>query len=334
MKRALWAALWPFFALAQTTDTDLRALDRRFHPHPYIEPSARPPRHAAPPGAPVSYANILASPLNQRVIVKGATLVDNAGGTTLAPKDTIVEVHDLPDERGYFYLPGKEGGTFRARVHGSSLFTLADVTEMYEPPRQYSAITEAREHTPYDRHPGWRAEALFGQGRTRHRWTADALDRGLEDTFATRLGASALFDWQGRFQLGPTFQYETAAFEGSALKANYHNPSFGLAVKSGLLGERTVLSRVGAQFRTGPFARLDVKAAPGEGLPARVPLNVTSLLLSWENVRSNRVGDWSWGLSWQREWVSLRRQEGSVALRDANSTNDQMSVFVTQGFAL
>lgn len=318
--------LWPLCAFA---DADLTAVERKFTTPPRYgdAPPTTALRHE-PPQKLVSFDDILTSPVVQKALRSRATVQDIASGKTEATlRDALVEVHTLTDEHEFFYLVDSDGKTTR-RVAAKFVTEIAAVSEMYEPPRQFTPVVSLRNVSPHDRPFARVVDVSMAAGQTNAGWTGDLLEsKRARRAYFTRPGVSVMGDWPTSLRLGATFQYEASAHRTAWGTANYQNPSIGVVAKTRRL--ETFASRFGLQFRWGPAAKLEVPSAAGV---SSVDLRVSSLQLSWERTDVNRFGEWAWGILWQREWVKLREQKQYTSLAPRSRTNDQLGLFIAQGF--
>jgi hypothetical protein len=315
---------------AQGDEDTLRRIDERFK-----EPLrfGTPPREHFPrykyPTQYVPLESILQSPLQMKAVEAKSPVQDiRTDLIETLPQKAFVNVHTLPDEHGFFYIQEKDG-TVRRRIHTTHAKPINLVTEMYEPPRQYSAITKPLNENPYDPKVSWLPELGLTMGLTQSNWTADLLDApGARSALFTRFGLNALLDWKEQYQLGGTFQYEMSAHDTPFGTANYRSPSFGVVAKTKKI-ETGVPWRLGSQLRLAPLSNLQVPRAGGTST-AKIRSYVWQL--SWESPHRNRYGDWAWGVSVQREWSKVTQQTERVSLDAKNQTNDQIGFFFSQGF--
>ncbi len=319
-------ALWPLCAFA--ADADIKAVERKFTSPPrYGDAPLTPGLRHEPPRKLVSFDEILASPVVQKALRIRAGVQDLATGVTVATtRDAIVDVHTLTDEHEFFYLVDRDGKTTR-RVAAKFVMDIAVDTEMYEPPPRFTPIVSLRNVSPNDRPFARVVDVSLAAGQTNAGWTGDLLEsKRARRAYFTRPGVSVMGDWPRALRLGATFQYEASAHRTAWGTANYQNPSLGVVAKTRRF--ETFASRFGLQFRWGPAAKLEVPSAAGV---SSVDLRISSLQLSWERTAVNSLGEWAWGLLWQREWVKLRDQTQYTSLAPRSRTNDQLGLFISQG---
>lgn len=326
--------LAPLTVLAQSKDSDtINEIGTRFKdPERFSEA-----RHVNTavyqyPHRPVKLAFIKVSPVVQKALKKNAPL-QHLDTLTIINTDErmLVNAHELADEHGFFYLVNKNG-TITRRVHQMFVEPIEVVTEMYEPPANYVAITTPKNVSPNDPDFGWIPQLGLRFGQTNAKWTADLLnDAEASSAVSTTLSANALLDWRESFRLGATFQYESSSHRFAGGSAQYKNPSFGLLIQSPPSYWGGGPWRVGAQLRMGPFATLQVPDQGGR--PSNIKLRTTTLQLDWQYLSSNSWGEWSLGVAVQRDYPKIRRQENASFLESDARTNDQAGLFFTQGFA-
>ncbi len=318
--------LWPLAALA--AENVPRAIEQKFAKPPRFGfPVQTPAMRHPPPRPPVPLEDILASPVVQKALRPGALVqVIASGDTTAIEHDAIVNVHALADEHEFFYLVDPDGRHTR-RVEAEFVVDIAADIAMYEPPREYTPITSLRNISPHDRPYLRVVEVSLAAGQTNAGWTADLLEADqARSTMFTRPGVSLMGDWPEHLRLGATFQYEASSHRTSQGSANYQNPTIGVLAKTKRYDFWS--SRLGLQLRWGPAAKLQV---PGPGVSSSVELRTSTLQLSWERTEQNSLGEWAWGLLWQREWVKIRSQTQYTRLAPRGRTNDQLGLFISQG---
>lgn len=320
-------------ALAQVSDNEtILDVKKRFKP---IERFSEARHINTPiyeyPYRPVTLPTIRISKVVQKALKRNAP-IQNIKTFKLVTNDerVLVNVHELSDEKGFFYIVEKNGDVIR-RVQMQFLEPVDVVTTMYEPPKEYVEIEKPRNVSPDDPAAGLISQFALRIGQTRSNWTADLLnDTRAANGVSTTLATNLLLDWREEFRLGATLQYETSThnYEGGA--AQYKNPSFGLMIQSPPSYWGGGPWRVGAQFRTGPFATLELPNVNGR--PSEVKLRTTTIQFDWQYFNKNRWGEWSIGLAFQRDYPKIRRQTNAAFLESDARTNDQVGLFVTQGF--
>ena len=333
MKRWAWL-LFPTLALAQSTESEtIKTIETRFKdPERFTEARHINTAVYEYPYRPVALSAIKITPIVQRAL-KPKSPIQNIKTFKLSenPKRLIVNLHERADEHGFFYLVDKNGEVTR-RVQMQFVEAIDDVTVMYEPPKTYVEVVRQKDVPADDKETGYLSQFSLRVGQTSANWTADLLnDTRATTTFSTTLGANLLLDWQESFRMGATLQYESSNHRLQSSSAQYRNPSFGLIIQSPPSYWGGGPWRVGAQVRTGPFANLQIQDSNGR--PTNIKIRTTTFQLDWQYIGSNGWGEWSMGLAYQRDYPKLRRQETIVRLNSQASTNDQIGLFVTQGFA-
>lgn len=289
-------------------------------------------RHHIPPHAPVPLSEIWASSVEQKAIKPGAVLepVEELVAARTLERESIIEVHSLPDERGYFYLAGK-GEPSQWRVHMRHVSDITAVTQMYRPPRFYQEISQHKNVPPLDRSLHWFPEITLAAGQINAPWLADFSDTNEQKTINKRIGASFLTRRGTTAQIGATVQYETAQFTQGSADANYRNLTYGMVVKSPLVEGKISNWRLGAQARYGPSSRLYLR---NNGGTQDFQLRTTAMQIMWEDFHANEWGEWSWGITWQREWVKFHSLDPAYQSNFRNQRNFSTTIgfFISQGF--
>lgn len=316
---------------AQEPDAKLlKSVEDRFLPPPRFgeEPSVKPFRLTVP--AVTTMNDIQRSPVLQKVLKFRGNIQDlRTEKASSIYERMLVNVHALPDDLGFFYILNKEN-KLTHRVHMKYVEDVRPDVAMYEEPRHFSAITEHKNVSPYDRDLIWRPEFSMLVGRTSADWTSDILnDTQARHSTGYKLGASWLADFPGKFQLGAIFQFEGATHRLRFGDASYRNYSIGVVMKSRNFDWAGPPWRVFAQVLTGPIGVLAVRVAQTR---EDIPMRTTSAVLGWEQPHQNAFGEWSWGISWQRDWPKLRDQVVFLTQDSSSSTNDIVGLNLTQGF--
>lgn len=327
-------AFVPVLAWAQKEgDGDLditRDIENRFQEAPtYTEP-----RHVNTavyeyPHRPVSLKRIKITPIVQKALRRKALVqIIKSGDVQISEKPILINVHELADEHGFFYIVEKDGRVYR-RVHDAYVVDIQQVTEMVAPPKAYSEAEHKEVAPEFDRKLGIVPELGLRFGQANNKWTADLLNRPKSaNSYTTNFIGNLMLDWEEKFRLGATFQYETATVSVPGGTANYKNPSFGLVFQSPKSDWGGGPWRVGAQVRTGPFATLTI---PNGNRDDEVKLRTTVIQFDWMYVGNNRWGDWNLGIAVQRDYPKIRNQRTASYLESDARTNDQVGVFFIQG---
>lgn len=319
--------------MAQVSDTDtILKVKERFRP---IERFSEARHINTPiyeyPHRPVTLPTIRISKVVQKALKKNAPIQNiNTFKLETNEERVLVNVHELADEKGFFYLVEKNGDVIR-RVQMYYLEPVDVVTTMYEPPKEYIEIDKPKNISPDDPEAGLISQFALRMGQTSSKWTADLLnDAKAANSISTTLSTNLMLNWREEFRLGATLQYETSTHSYEGGTAQYKNPSFGFMIQSPPSYWGGGPWRVGAQFRTGPFATLQLPNLNGR--PSDVKLRTTTIQLDWQYYNKNRWGEWSLGIAAQRDYPKIRRQTNAAFLESDARTNDQIGLFVTQGF--
>jgi len=319
-------------AFAQQPDTRLlKDVDSRFQPPPRFgeEPSVKPFRLTIPPTT--TMYDIQRSPIIQKALVRRGGIQDIVSGEVKSVSGRmIVNVHAQTDDDGFFYIVEKDKKITR-RVHMQYAKDVRADVAMYEEPRHYTPIIEHKNVSPYDRDLLWKPEFSFSLGRTSSDWTADILnDQLAARSTGYKVGARWLADFPGKFQIGGTLQFEGAQHHLKEGAASYRNYSIGVVMKTRNVDWGGFPWRVYGEFLTGPIGVISV-SIPGNRKD--IPIRTTSTTLGWERPDKNVIGEWAWGISWQRDWPRLRDQSNFVTQDSSSSTNDAVALHFTQGIA-
>lgn len=330
--RMIFLILLSSLAFAQEPDCKLlESVERKFQLPPRFgdEPTVKPFRLHIPPV--ITMDDIKQSPMVQKAVRRKGSIQNlTTADSQLIYERMLINVHSRTDDHGFFYIVNKDG-SINKRIHMDFTESVLPEIAMYEEPRRYTPVIEHKNISPYDRELIWRPEFSFSLGRTSSDWTADILS----DTQAARstgykVGARWLADFPGKFQVGGSFQFEGAQHNLRFGEASYRNYSIGLVMKTRNVDWGGFPWRVYGEFLTGPIGVLSVSTA---GNRKDIPIRTTSTVLGWERPDKNALGDWAWGLSWQRDWPKLRDQSNFVAQDSSSSTNDVVALHLTQGFA-
>lgn len=329
MKRLL-IILAPSLAWAQSTT--LQEVEKRFPPIERFSEA----RHVNTaiyeyPNRPVSLSYIQTSPIVQKALHPDAPIqrLEDFKYTSNNQR-ILVNVHERPDEKGFFYIVEKDGA-IRRRVHLQFAEPIDQVTAMYEPPANYVEVTKPKNLNPDDPKTGYLSQLFLRLGQTNSQWTADLLeDNTAAQSIATTVGTNLMFAWSESFRLGATAQYEASSHRFAGGTASYKNPSLGLVIQTPPSYWGGGPWRFGAQLRTGPFGVLQLP--DNNGRPSTVKIRTTTLQLDWQYESTNSWGEWSVGVAFQRDYPKLRRQENAARLDSSAGTNDQIGLFISQGF--
>lgn len=329
-----WILLVPSLALAQAKQSDtLSDIEIKFkEPERFSEA-----RHVNTavyeyPYRPVSLAYIKISPVVQRALHENARIQDiRTLKLTTNSRRVLINVHERSDEKGFFYIVDADGGVTR-RVQMNFVEPIDPITEMYEPPKNYVEVVRQKDDPADNRRTGLISQFSLRFAQTDANWTADLLnDTKATNAVSTTIGTNLLLNWEESFRLGGTFQYESSSHRLQSGTAQYKNPSIGLLIQSPPSEWGGGPWRVGAQVRTGPLATIQV--ADANGRPVNLKVRITTFQLDWQYIGKNDWGEWSLGVAFQRDYPKLRRQEVLAQLDSQSRVNDQVGIFVTQGFA-
>lgn len=318
--------------MAQAPDSKLlRDVESRFGKPPVYgnEPVIKERRYQLPQ-YPITREQIEASPVIQKALPKDAQLIELATGkVTVNDRVRVIDVHTQTDSFDYCYIRNK-AGVLVYRVKSSEVVNIAADVAMYEEPRSFVEVKERKNISPFDRDLRWQPEitASFGVGSAD--WTRDVVnDSQARSVTGYNFGAR----WMGRFadrlQLGPVVQLETWGHSLENGSVNYRNVSVGVTAKSPDLTWGGFSSRLIAELRVGAFGVLAVSTNIAR---EEFGVRTTSGVVGWERVAKNGLGEWTWGVSWQRDWPRLRRQTIEVSKTSSQETNDLVSLHFTQGF--
>lgn len=322
-------------AVSFATEPDsklLQNVEDKFLPPPSFgePPVYKEPRRPLPvQGATMKM--IASSPLIQKSIPRLAQLIDlKTNDVKVLDRNIIVEVHELTDEHDYCYVVNREK-KITHRVASRMVFPINHELVMYEEPRSFNEVKQRKNISPYDKELNWHPEILLSAGLTNSVWTSDVVDDTRARTGTGYLiGGRYMANLGGKFQLGAVIQLENSQHTIENGEARYRNYSFGVAAKSPNLEWGGFPWRVLGEFRIGPVGQLVVQTSQ---FREELLLRTTTTVIGWERVFTNRLGEWSWGLAWQRDWPKLRNQDLLVSKTPSESTNDLIGLHFTQGFA-
>lgn len=318
--------------MAQAPDSKLlRDVESRFGKPPVYgnEPVIKERRYQLPQ-YPITREQIEASPVIQKALPKDAQLIELATGkVTVNDRVRIIDVHAQTDSFDFCYIRNKAGNLVY-RVKSSEVVNIAADVAMYEEPRSFVEVKERKNISPFDRDLTWQPELLASFGFGSADWTRDVVnDAKARQASGYNFGAR----WMGRFadrlQLGPVVQLETWNQSLENGSVNYRNVSLGVTAKSPDLKWGGFSSRLMAELRVGAFGVLAVSTNSAR---EEFGVRTTSAVVGWERVFKNGLGEWSWGLSWQRDWPRLRRQTIEVSKTSSQETNDLVALHFSQGF--
>ncbi len=329
----IWLLGLTMHALAQDSSTAfLRKIEKKFLPPPRFGEEL--PQHVwrldKRPAAP-TINDIVRSPVVQKAVRYRGRLQDlRSEEFAISLERKIVNTYSLADEQGYFYILGKDNLPSH-RVHMNEVVDIKADVAMYEEPRQYTPVIIKQNVSPYDRVLRWQPELSLLVGRSSSDWTADLLDdtQALHTT-GIHVAGRWMADFNQKFWLGAVVQFEGAQYNLRAGDASYRNYSFGMIARTPDYNWGGFPWRVSGEFLYGPIGVLSLRT---DGQTRDIYLRTSSTVLSWEKIEKNALGQWAWGLSWQRDWPKLRNQQDYVRLDSASSTNDMVGLHLTQGFA-
>lgn len=319
-------------ALAQAPDSKLlRDVESRFGAPPvYGSEAVIKERRYSLPTLPVTREQIEASPLVQKAIPKGVQLVDlRTGSVVVNDRVRVIDVHVQTDSFDYCYVRNR-AGALAYRVKSSEVVNIDADVAMYEEPRSFVEVKERKNVSPFDRDLRWWPELVATVGVGSAAWTRDVVDSGrARSATGYNVGARWLGRFADRMQLGAVALLENWGHSLDAGTVTYRNFSLGVTAKTPDLSWGGFPSRFIAELRVGAFGVLTVSA---NGAQDQFGVRTTSSMLGWERVHANGLGEWTWGVSWQRDWPRLRAQTIAVAKSSSQETNDLIGLHFTQGF--
>lgn len=323
-----------FIATAFATGPDsklLKNVEDKFLPPPSFgePPIFKEPRHPLPTQG-ATLEMIAKSPLIQKSIPQFSQLIDlETNDVIILDRNIIVEVHELTDAHDFSYIVNKQN-KITHRVASRMVFSIRPELVMYEEPRSFNEIKQRKNISPFDKELTWYPEAMLSVGLTNSVWTSDIVnDTSARTGTGYLIGGRYMANLGDKFQLGAVVQLENSQHTIENGEARYRNYSFGVAAKSPKLDWGGFPWRMTGEFRIGPVGQLVVQTSQ---FREELLLRTTTTVLGWERVFNNRLGEWSWGLSWQRDWPKLRSQDVLVSKTPSESTNDLIGLHFTQGF--
>ena len=241
-----------------------------------------------------------------------------------------VRVFEKTDEYDFFYILSNNNKV-SYRVHSKYAEDLKAISEMYEPPRQYSEVKVQKNLSPFDRDPKWLYEAAAGLSLGSARWLADlADDAQVQNGTGILLKGQSLLDMGEQFRLGASVNFESARFSSSRNTLAMQNLSVGVVGKTRAFESNDFQWRLSAEFRYSLFGTITQSNGASQ---ERINFRSTSLNVGWEKLESNSWGPWSWGINFQRDFPKLIDQKQFFS-QNTNETNDAFILQLTQGFSL
>jgi hypothetical protein len=309
----------------------IKSVEDKFLPPPAF---GEPPKYLEPrrplPVQGATMEMIANSPLHQKSIPRLAQLIDvKTNEVNILSRNAIVEVHELIDAQNFCYIVNKDK-QITHRVQANQVFSINYDVAMYEEPRIFDEIKQRRNISPHDRDLQWYPEVMLSMGLTNSVWTSDIVnDTSARSGTGYLIGGRYMANIGDKFELGAVAQIENTQHTFEMGVARYRNYSFGLAGKSSILEWGGFAWRLIGEFRIGPTGQLVIQTPQ---FREEVSLRTTTTVLGWERVFKNRFGNWTWGISWQRDWPKLRSQNVEVSKSPSESTNDLIGLNFTQGF--
>jgi hypothetical protein len=263
----------------------------------------------------------------------------NAGRTLLRIKDDRpVELSEsfygkfykLQDDMGYRYIQNNNGDS-EYKIKTEHFNSIELELALHEPPLTYTPAPTNKLKTEYDTHLIIRPEVSLLAGLVQGNYMVDLFnDKTAQTGLTTKYGLQVDADWKIPVKPGLALQYEKANYRltgGGSIE--YSSFSFGPQFKTKDFDLFDYVMRLKTQLRTGPFAK-----AYGQTQNGNVTFNFNSsdLLFVLEHPTKNRWGQYSLGVFYEAQWLSMKNQPEIVSVKASNQINKSFGFTLSQVF--
>jgi len=242
----------------------------------------------------------------------------------IVPKDIWIKVFDLEDENGFKYIQN-EDGSVTWKMPGRMIESLKEDLKMYEEPKTYTpapVITKSF----FDQKMNLSPELIYYTGMINGKFMQDLFnDSNASHGVTNQYGIHLFSRWATPLQAGGVVHFEKSNYSsGSGDYITYSSLSFGPQLRSKNF-DLIFPVRIQTQFRLGPVA-----SARSEEQSFKFYSN--DFMSSVEIPIKNFLGEFVFGLYFQKQWLNLRNQSRSVDLESEGKTNDSYGISLSQVF--
>ena len=277
----------------------------------------------------VGLEEILSSPEELGVIKSGSVIYQIEDSKKIyLDKDIFIRFHRQPDEQGFEYIVS-ENGDITYKVETEYIHSIAQETNLYEPPHSYSAAPEIK-RIHWDEKLNSKFEVSLAVSRVEAHYIGDLLN--LESTPSgqmTQLGMSYLADWDWPIKVGLGAYYQEAKYDTDGKTTAFRSYSFGPIFKTKSFHPFNIETRIFTQMRYSPMAKVDVNISRGS---TSFDFNTTDFLAGLEFPMKNRWGEFVISVFTHYQWMNLKNQEEIVAIESSNKANQAFGLGFSQVF--
>jgi hypothetical protein len=328
----IWIFLFSFssFTFSQSNFSEIRDLNDKLPSHEGITPKEKKSiktkkRNFERPYRIIKIEEIQKSGTHLAAAKKGSILHDlKTQEQKIVPKDTWIKVFDLEDENGFKYIQN-EDGSVTWKMPGRMIESLKEDLKMYEEPRTYTpapVITKSF----FDQKINPSPELIFYSGIIHGNFMQDLFDDSNASHGVTNQYGVHLFGrWASPIQAGGVIHFEKSNYSSSSGNyITYSSLSFGPGLKSKDFNFKFPF-RIQTQFRIGPMASANSKERSFN-------FYSNDFMSSIEIPTKNFLGEFVFGLYYQKQWLNLKNQSRSVEIESDGKTNDSYGVSLSQVF--
>jgi hypothetical protein len=242
----------------------------------------------------------------------------------IVPKDIYVRVFDLEDENGFKFIQN-EDGTITWKIPGRMIESLKEDLKMFESPEIYTPAPVISKSF-FDQKINLLPELILYSGIINGKYMQDLFNdnkasRGVTNQYGLNLASK----WSSPVKAGGVIHFEKSNFSsGTGDYIIYSSLSLGPQIKSKDF-DLGFPVRIQTQFRIGPFA-----SASSKNNSYKFYSN--DFMLSMETPSKNVLGEFVFGIYFQKQWLNLKNQSTPINLESDNKSNDSYGISISQVF--
>ncbi len=276
--------------------------------------------------------DVIKSPLFKATIKKGTVIYSVPDNKRFSvPKDIYVWAHAVADSEHYIYILDKQY-QIKYKAYVNKVHNVEDVANLDVPPTQYIEVDHEKKYKPQiDDVPHYVTLFKLHMDYLVSKYTSDLVNQEEGGQgFGFRLSGSSLYKFSLPFDLGATIEYENTSFSlQNSEKATRYAVSVGPTLRW-----HPILFEKKQYFISMSFlTSLASKISGTTTLPNQeVSLASNSFDLSIAVSKNNRWGQFFWGGSFKRSWLTAKANQGNISINDTSKVDDSLGVFIGQEF--
>lgn len=280
----------------------------------------------------VEISDIVSSGTYLSTILSGSYL-ENIEGTEIYKlnRDINVYVYKKTDGGDYKYIVDKKNN-LRYKTLRKNVEDVSAVADLNTKPQTYSEVETNHFYKSYDDIKMIKTQFNLHREMINSRYLMEIAESRYDNpSSSTRLEGIAFFQWNFPIELGISANYQTATFETvNSTPAYYRSWNLGPVMRFDLIHDDGITYKMNLSYQHAAAATLTYKLYETEYVTL---LSNNSFQVGFEGQTKNSIGNFCFGLTYRRQWISVKKTVDENLKLGARSRNaDSIGLFIGQDF--